>query len=548
MSQRPDGNPLDEGRDPEDETWSFDDSQDLHPAIDPREPTEPVDRHESPEAPPLDIDERDGAGHDPATPEVIELSEHAEGERGDPTRVADAADDASFAGEDHRAEFEAGGDHPSSRAARDENEEPDSAPDAAGPPESSPTATPLSRASSRFAGVASKVGLGRLLETSEDESGDDPGEPKGDGSGKSRSASRFVARVRSYVDARLHIFSTTPHRRVLTAGLVLILAALLANSGGLALIILSVIVPILIAITLTQHDVFEKESNFLVTAVGAGGAVVGLLLSSLSSWIHGSQWFDTGVLNFGAAGFGGHFAEPVGNAPFIVWSLVGLVIPALAIAGIAAVPIALRRWPQFRNEVMDGMILTGAAGAGFSIGASIVYWWPMIAEPGPRTNVSDWTLSIIGAALARPAVITLCGAMIGAGIWRYMLTPSASIIVVPAISGTVGYLLLTFGSVQLQPSGTWPEFLWTVLVLAAVFVLYRRVLDGAVMTDRRALGDQQERLVCPSCNKVTPAGAFCARCGKPLPVRVSPDEDRVRIAGEPQEKTFTVNLPGDRSR
>ncbi len=546
MSQHPDGKTPGEGSYSDGDRRDSGGDQDLHPAIDPREPVDPVDGHELPTPPPLDIDEREGAMPDPAPPDVIELSEHAEGGPRDATLDGNVVDDANPAGRTRRVEFHADDEHSESRAPDDS--EPAPAPDDAGTAEPSSSATPLSRASSLFAGAASKVGLGTLLETSEDPSRDTPGEPSRDGSGESRSASPFMERVRSYVDPRLQMFSTTPHMRLLAAGLVLILLCLLANSGGLALIVLAAIVPILIVITLTQHDVFEKESNLLVAAVGAGGSVVGLVLSLLSSWIHGSQWFDTGVLHFGAAGFGGRFAEAAGNAPFIVWSLVGLVIPALAIAGIAGIPIGLRRWPQFRNEVMDGMILTGAAGAGFSIGASIVYWWPMIADPGPQTNVSDWTLSIIGVSLARPAVIALCGAMIGAGVWRYMLTPSASMIVLPAVSGIVGYLLLTFGSIQLQPLGIWPEFIWTLLVLAAVFVLYRRVLDGAVMTDRQALGDQQERLVCPSCHKVTPAGAFCARCGKPLPVRVAPDEDRVRIAGEPQESKFTVNLPDDRSK
>jgi hypothetical protein len=165
---------------------------------------------------------------------------------------------------------------------------------------------------------------------------------------------------------------------------------------------------------------------------------------------------------------------------------------------------------------MDGMILAGASAAGFSIGSSIVFWWPMIADPGPQTNVSDWTLTIIGTGLLRPVVITICGAMIGAGVWRYMLKPSTSVILLPAIGSVGGYLLLTFGSIQLQPSGNWPEFIWTLLIAIAVFALYRRVLDQAVATDRKALGSEDQRIVCPACHKLTPAGAFCAHCGNPL--------------------------------
>lgn len=526
MSQYPDDRTQGEPRDPEGETWSPDHGRDLHPAIDPRESTEPVDGVERPEAPPLDIDDRETASTGGAAPEVIELSEHVDVAGGagtigsnpagdDPdhdaiTNVADSSDDdwnSDSAGQPV--------DPPSYVTDVAEDEVPISSDQ--GTADRAPSATLTSKASSRLSGAASRLGLGKLLETREEtgqEEADQEAKP-----GPARSGSRLAESLRSYLDPRLHMFSTIPHRRVLAAGIVLILLCLLANSGGLALIVLSAIVPILIVITLTQHDVFEKESNLLVAAVGAGGAVAGIVLSLLSAWIQASQWFDTGVLNFGAAGFGGRFADAAGSAPFIVWSLVGLVIPAVAVAGIAGIPVGMRRWPQFRNEVMDGVILTGASAAGFSIGACIVYWWPVIADPGPQTNVSDWTLSIIGVTLLRPAVITLCGAMIGAGIWRYMVTPTASVAVLPAVGGVVGYLLLTFGSIQLQATGNWPEFLWIALLLAAVFVLYRRVLDQAVITDRRALGGDLGRLVCPSCHKVTPAGAFCARCGKPLPQR-----------------------------
>jgi hypothetical protein len=318
------------------------------------------------------------------------------------------------------------------------------------------------------------------------------------------------------------MLTTTPHRRVLAFSAVAILLCLLANSGGLALILLSSIVPVLILITITQHDVFEKESNLLISAVFSGGTLIGIVLSSISSWIVGSQWFDDGQLNFGAAGFGGRFADAAGSAPFIVWLLTGLAIPAVAIIGIAGIPIALRRWPQFRNEVMDGMILTGATAAGFTIGAALVYWWPMIADAGPQTNVSDWTLSIIGVSIVRAVVITLCGAMIGAGVWRYMIQPSSMFSALPAVAGVLGYLLLTAGSIQLQPQGNWPEFLWSLLVAAAVVVLYRRTLDQAVATDRQALGNAEERIVCPTCHRITPRGAFCAHCGSPLPPMSSP--------------------------
>ncbi len=544
MTQHPDDRPEGERPDPDADTWWPTEDQDLTPAIDRREASPPGQDDHQPVAPPLDIDARDNVVPAAETPDVIELPEHVDtvgapdlpDTRKPATWSVPVAGPSSETRDDSLADdsIEWGSEPPADIVDDDERTSapsgpateplPDPEPDDEVPPPPladpppPPTPEPATgdslgkRATAGLSGVASKLGLGRLLATDDDEGAGGKASSPGPRTGLGSLAGRLGESVR----APVAMFTTASHRRLLAGGFVLVLISLLGNSGGLALIVLSAIVPIMIAITLTQHDVFEKESNLLVAAVGAGGLIVGVVLSLLSAWIQSSQWFDEGVLNFGAAGFGGRFADAAGAAPFVVWSLVGLVIPAVAIAGVAAIPIALRRWPQFRNEVMDGVILTGASAAGFAIGASVIYWWPMIAEPGPQTNVSDWSLSIIGVSLLRPALITFCGAMIGAGVWRYMVTPSASVIVLPAAGGVLGYLLLTFGSIQLQAAGNWPEFLWAGVLLAAVFPLFRRVLDGAIVTDRQALGDDDGRLVCPACHRVTPTGAFCARCGKPL--------------------------------
>jgi hypothetical protein len=194
----------------------------------------------------------------------------------------------------------------------------------------------------------------------------------------------------------------------------------------------------------------------------------------------------------------------------------GLLLPAAAVVGIGAVPVVLRRWPQFRNEVMDGVIMAGASAAGLSIGLSVVAWLPMVDGDGPQSSVSDWTLMTIGITILRPIIVTLCGAMIGAGVWRYMMSASSSLSIYPAVAGVLGVFLLFIGSIQLQSNDIWAEFLWTALVAIATFVIYRKVLDQAVETDRQALGDQEERIVCPHCHQVTPLGRYCARCGQPL--------------------------------
>ena len=567
MTEHSEGKPRNDSPDADDDSAASSGDQDLHPAIDPREPPSPVEPDRHREAPPIDVDEREDHSGYADTPTVIELADHTE-PIADPVETADGVDVARDP--ESAPEVSGSGDVDSSETfdvipppdvlpedptfAKPDTDGDDPAPaptsdtgeTEATPPLASEKATP--RASAMFAGVVTKMGLGKLLNTTEESGQDEPAAPpaptsaKPSGTGVSGAASRVGGKVRDFVDPRFHVLTTVPHRRVVATAAIAILVFLLANSGGLALIAFSCIVPILILITITQHDVFEKESNLLIAAVCAGGIAVGAILSGISSWILGSQWFDEGVLNYGAAGFGGRFADAAGTAPVVVWLMVGLVIPAIAIGCMAGIPIGMRRWPQFRNEVMDGMILTGASAAGFSIGASIVYWWPMIADPGPQTNVSDWTLTIIGVGFLRAAVITICGAMIGAGVWRYMLKPSTSVILLPAIGGIGGFLLLNFGSIQLQPSGNWPEFIWTLLIAVAVFVLYRRVLDQAVAIDRQALGAEDQRIVCPNCHKLTPAGAFCAHCGKPLTTANLATSDGPTV---PESEPVTTLLESD---
>ncbi|HYI24554.1 MAG TPA: hypothetical protein VD767_04015 [Thermomicrobiales bacterium] len=382
--------------------------------------------------------------------------------------------------------------------------------------------TPQSTTGDDTAGAAAGGFLGGIIGRFKRGSGNDEESPPGPeptpapGQQSAPWSERITSTLRSYLDPRQHGFSTEPHRRVMAAAVVITLISLLANSGGMALIVLSAMVPILILITLTQHDVFEKESNLIIAAVAAAGAVAGILLSGLASWIQGEQWFDTGKLNFAAGGFSGQFGESAGNAPVVVWLLCGVLFPLIGIIAIGGTPAAMQRFPQFRNEAMDAVILGGATAAGYSIGMSIVYWWPMVGDPGPSTSVQDWTLRIIGVTILRAIVLTLSGALIGFGVWRYLSKQSTLDVGFPAAGGLLGFMFLHFGSIALQPSGSWAEFLCTLVILVLVFAVYRSSLNQAIAVDREALGDAGSRIVCPACHRVTPAGLYCAHCGQQL--------------------------------
>ncbi|HEU0165503.1 MAG TPA: zinc ribbon domain-containing protein, partial [Thermomicrobiales bacterium] len=109
------------------------------------------------------------------------------------------------------------------------------------------------------------------------------------------------------------------------------------------------------------------------------------------------------------------------------------------------------------------------------------------------------------------------GAMLGAAVWRYMITPVPQGLILPAGGAIGGMILMDLGSIFIQGNGLWPEVLWLVVVGIAVFVLYRLVLAAAVKDDRRTLGEDGSRIVCPHCHQLTLRGAFCSRCGEPLP-------------------------------
>lgn len=539
-------------RDPVDDTGG--ETSNL-PSVDPRPQ---ADTDALPEAPPIDIDQRDAGVSHADPPEVIELPDHADAREEEPDPLerpldnefqplpmdhdsddqppsrqapaTDVASDGSVPAADDLHWVPSGSPvpgtapHPTFERVRDES----------GDPSTEEKDSPRERfvriddqrenagPSERAGGTGVLGGLGDAVKsarTTLTDGADDTTDTSERGEG-------FLGMLKgapgTLLDPSLHASTTLPHRMLLVGGAIVILLSLLSNNAGLALIVASAIVPVSIALTLNQQDLFEKESTLLITAVGAAGLVIGVIFSSLSAWLVSGNWFNYGVLNYGAAGFGGRFADLAGAAPFVVWFISGLVLPLLALGAIIAVPIAMRRWAQFRNEVMDGVLLCGTSAAGFAIGSALVFWAPLLTERGPQTSVADWTLTALGVVLLRPIVITLAGAMLGAGVWKYMMTPSPGVMILPALGSIGGILLLNFGSLQLQPSGLWSEAVWTLLIAIASFMVYRLVLNSAISSDRKVVAADQARVVCPSCRRITPAGAFCAHCGAVLEQEPAP--------------------------
>ena len=332
--------------------------------------------------------------------------------------------------------------------------------------------------------------------------------------------------------------------------------ALVAGYVGVALMLGAALVPLLLATTMPRLDLYGSESPLLLVFAGVGGVAVGVIVGVVMGWIGDSWWFDTGLLQFGSAGYGGQFAAAEGTAPLLVLFLNGLLLPLAALALALAIAYAMRRWHQFRNEAMDGMTLGAVIGAGWAIGTTAIFAWPVARTAGPTMSVQDWTLLTLGVVLFRPIILTGATAVIATAIWQMLLGQQRGAPQLWALVGALSVVLLGVGTIIIQPRGLQGEILWNLGLAVLVMVALRLSLRNALTFDRRSRdgehvpntsrdparitrprprptptpapppltehtagtpeGAESATVTCPNCGKLTPPGRFCANCGKTL--------------------------------
>lgn len=303
---------------------------------------------------------------------------------------------------------------------------------------------------------------------------------------------------------------------ILTVGAVTTLAALLSGAPGIALAVAAVVPSLLIVHRLTRIDVFERAPVRIWYLVGLAGFVAGILIAIADAFVIERFWFSGATFHAGAAGFAGDVAYGEGSPPVMVLALGGIILPLVALGLQLALPLALRRLPALRNEVVDGVILGAAAGGGFATATAIVYFWPLIADARSGIGVADGTAMILGIVLVRPLLLTLIAALTAAGIWHSALSGRSGDLVIPIASALAALFLYAIVDRLLIPFGAVAELGWLVVVTTVLAVIGRRELQRAVRYDRQSLLSSGGRAVCPHCRSVTPAGAYCATCGKAL--------------------------------
>lgn len=327
---------------------------------------------------------------------------------------------------------------------------------------------------------------------------------------------------------------------IVTVGVIATLAALLSGAPGIALAVAAVIPSLLIVHRLTRIDVFEREPVRIWFLVGLAGFVTGILIAIADAFVIERFWFSGATFHAGAAGFVGDVATGAGPPPVSVLALGGIVLPLVALGLQLALPLTLRRLPTLRNEVLDGVILGAAAGGGFATATAIVYFWPVMADGRASVGVADGTAMILGIVLVRPLLFTSIAALVAAGIWHSALSGRSGDLVIPLASGLTALFAYAIVDRLLMPFGAVAELGWLVVITAVLAVIGRREIQRAVRYDRQSLLSTGGCAVCPHCRSVTPAGAYCATCGKalrdqtpttPRPITAT-NEDRERPTAE----------------
>jgi len=332
----------------------------------------------------------------------------------------------------------------------------------------------------------------------------------------------MVERIRAFFDEKRFISPGT----IAIAGALLALLSLLSNNAGLAIIFASLVIPVGFLVEISRRDLIKDEPRWSTPAMLAWGIVAGIVMGIIGAAVAAEWWIEGAVLHVGAAGFGGEAADQEGSPGFAVLLLIGIVLPVLGVAFAALGPYWMRRYPEFRNEVMDGVSLGAAAGCGLATGSTIVFVWPLV-EGGSADggSVSDWTALLLGVLVMRPVIFGMIVSFVCGGIWHTAMTQRSVDLLLPVGIGLGGAIVYVFGDLLLQASGTRVELLWHIIIVIALLAAARIVLLRAIAQDRFARSLRGERITCPVCGATTPLGLFCAVCGARLqPATVGNDD------------------------
>ena len=260
----------------------------------------------------------------------------------------------------------------------------------------------------------------------------------------------------------------------LAAGALGVVGTLLVGNAGLATVLAALVVPI-VSVALIYHRTREPALALVAMVLGGGLAGAGL---ALLTRLYLEQLALAQIV-----------AMAQGGPPLSLVLLLGITLPLLGEMAKLVGPLFLRRWPRFRDEVMDGAVFGVASGVGFAAASTLVNYWPIVRggyAPTGAAGISDWTATLVGLAILRPLIHGTTSGLIGAAVWAATLRRGN--VMLPVVVGLGGAVAYSLGELSLLSRGTLAVVALHGVVLVLLLSMLRRTVHEALLLDARATG------------------------------------------------------------
>jgi hypothetical protein len=327
--------------------------------------------------------------------------------------------------------------------------------------------------------------------------GGDPGRGR---SGFAASPGEGIARVAviSTLFPQLPAADLDTFRIAFVAGLIALLALVVAGAFPVALVGAAVLVPGLVLLYVYSVDVYEDTPLRVIALTMGWGALAGAA----------SGFVTNALTNAGSV---------TGTPRLLEVLLFGAAVPLIGLALMVAGPLLLLRDKQF-NDVLDGATFGVASAASF-VAAQIIVGSASLFAGGVRP-IGDplaWIARILALGVALPVVAAgAVGSVVGA-IWLRYRAPvrdrnALGMVGNPAVAALMAGALLVATALAAQLPGPFLD-VGVQLALAAVSLVWlRRTLHLGLLEEALEIEIGPD-IECANCGQMTPYHTFCGHCG-----------------------------------
>jgi len=287
-------------------------------------------------------------------------------------------------------------------------------------------------------------------------------------------------------------------RLAFAAGLIALVALVVAGAFPVALVGAAVLVPALVLVYVYSVDVYEDTPLPVIALTMMWGAATGFIFGIV-----------TASLSTAGSGFNGIDARDV--------LLLGVLVPLAGTAVMIAGPLLLMRDRRF-NDVIDGATF-GVASAVTFVGTQVIAGSIDLFAGGitPLGEPLPWITRIVTIAIALPVVAAgAIGSAVGAFWLRYRspVRDRAALGVAgrPIVAVVVAAALLVAAALATYLPGPILIVLAQLAVAAVALLWLRRTLHLGLLQEafEIAIGDE---IMCANCGVATRRHTFCGNCG-----------------------------------